>query len=90
MSDGNPGSGAGAGGGAGGSIREAGGTFGKMEVAREEEYFRRKQAEQLAALHDHLHDEIEYHEKEIADHMDDIKRHKEKLEKLAAMKDQPK
>ena len=33
------GSGAGKGGGWGGSIREAGGAFGKMEVAHEEQYF---------------------------------------------------
>lgn len=33
------GSGAGKGGGGGGSIREAGGSFGKMEAAREEEFF---------------------------------------------------
>jgi hypothetical protein len=39
MSDGSLGSGAGKGGGTGGSIRDAGGAFGKMEVAHEEEYF---------------------------------------------------
>jgi len=33
------GSGAGKGGGGGGAIREAGGSFGKMEAAREEEFF---------------------------------------------------
>lgn len=33
------GSGAGKGGGGGGSIREAGGSFGKMEAAHEEEFF---------------------------------------------------
>lgn len=33
------GSGAGKGDGGGGSIREAGGSFGKMEAAREEEFF---------------------------------------------------
>ena len=36
---GEPGSGAGKGGGGGGAIREAGGAFGKMEAAREEQYF---------------------------------------------------
>lgn len=39
---GDLGSGAGKGGGGGGSIREAGGAFGKMEAAREEEYFYKK------------------------------------------------
>lgn len=36
---GDMGSGAGKGGGSGGSIRDAGGAYGKMEAAREEEYF---------------------------------------------------
>ncbi|EDW08521.1 ATPase inhibitor mai-2, mitochondrial [Drosophila mojavensis] len=44
------GSGAGKGGGAGGSIREAGGSFGKMEAAREEEFFYKQQKEQLKNL----------------------------------------
>lgn len=42
MYSGEPGSGAGKGGGGGGSIREAGGAFGKMEAAREDEYFYKK------------------------------------------------
>lgn len=44
------GSGAGKGGGAGGSIREAGGSLGKMEAAREEEFFYKQQKEQLKNL----------------------------------------
>ncbi|XP_017488695.1 PREDICTED: ATPase inhibitor, mitochondrial-like [Rhagoletis zephyria] len=44
------GSGAGKGGGGGGSIREAGGSFGKMEAAREEEFFYKQQKEQLKNL----------------------------------------
>ncbi|XP_033250955.1 ATPase inhibitor A, mitochondrial-like [Drosophila miranda] len=43
------GSGAGKGGG-GGSIREAGGSFGKMEAAREKEFFHKQQKEQLKNL----------------------------------------
>lgn len=39
---GDLGSGAGKGGGGGGSIREAGGAFGRMEAAREEEFFYKK------------------------------------------------
>lgn len=42
MYSGEPGSGVGKGGGGGGAIREAGGTFGKMEAAREDEYFYKK------------------------------------------------
>lgn len=41
------GDGAGRGGGSGGSVRDAGGAFGKMEAAREDEYFYKKQKEQL-------------------------------------------
>lgn len=40
------GSGVGKGGGAGGSIREAGGSFGRMEAVREEEFIRRKERQQ--------------------------------------------
>lgn len=47
---GDLGAGAGKGGGGGGSIREAGGSFGKMEAAHEEEYFYKQQREQLAKL----------------------------------------
>ncbi|XP_053679582.1 ATPase inhibitor A, mitochondrial-like [Anopheles nili] len=47
---GEMGSGAGKGGGGGGTIREAGGSFGKMEAAHEEEYFYKQQREQLAKL----------------------------------------
>jgi len=37
--NGERGSGAGKGGGGGGTIREAGGSFGKMEAAHEDQYF---------------------------------------------------
>lgn len=42
--------------GGGGSIRSAGGAFAKQEYAREEEYFRRKQKEQvcLEFIHSNL------------------------------------
>lgn len=46
------GAGAGKGGGGGGSIREAGGSFGKMEAAREEEYFYKQQQAMLKNLKD--------------------------------------
>lgn len=44
------GSGVGKGGGAGGSVREAGGTLGKMGAAKEEAFFKKKDAEQLNAI----------------------------------------
>uniref|UniRef100_A0A023FMS9 Putative atpase inhibitory factor 1 n=1 Tax=Amblyomma cajennense TaxID=34607 RepID=A0A023FMS9_AMBCJ len=44
------GCGAGKGGGAGGSIREAGGAFGTTGAAKEEAFFRKRQAEQLEQM----------------------------------------
>ncbi|XP_022821308.1 ATPase inhibitor mai-2, mitochondrial-like isoform X1 [Spodoptera litura] len=79
MYSGEPGSGAGKGGGGGGAIREAGGAFGKMEAAREDEYFYKKQKEQLANLKTHLDKEISFHEDQIKRHEDAIRRHKEKM-----------
>ncbi|XP_075992809.1 ATPase inhibitor mai-2, mitochondrial-like isoform X2 [Anticarsia gemmatalis] len=79
MYSGEPGSGAGRGGGGGGSIREAGGAFGKMEAGREEEYFYRKQKEQLESLKGHLGKEINFHEDQIKRHEDAIRRHKEQM-----------
>ena len=77
------GEGAGHGGGSGGSIRDAGGAFGKREAAMEEKYFRAKQEEQLKSLKEHMHNEIEIHEQSIKTHMEAIERHKQRLHKLA-------
>ncbi|KAF7280192.1 ATPase inhibitor mai-2, mitochondrial-like [Rhynchophorus ferrugineus] len=79
---GDLGSGAGKGGGGGGSIREAGGAFGKVEAAREEEYFYKKQKEQISQLKEHLHDEIAFHEEQIKRHQEAIARHKAGVQKL--------
>ncbi|XP_023951587.1 ATPase inhibitor mai-2, mitochondrial isoform X1 [Bicyclus anynana] len=79
MYAGEPGSGAGKGGGGGGAIREAGGTFGKMEAAREDEYFYKKQKEQLSNLKGHLDKEISFHQEQIKRHEDAIRRHKEQM-----------
>ncbi|XP_063357720.1 uncharacterized protein LOC134647329 [Cydia amplana] len=79
MYSGEPGSGAGKGGGGGGAIREAGGAFGKMEAAREDEYFYKKQKEQLANLKGHLNKEIAFHQEQIKRHEDAIRRHKEQM-----------
>ncbi|PIK55930.1 putative ATPase inhibitor, mitochondrial [Apostichopus japonicus] len=69
------------GGGTGGSIRDAGGAFGKMEAAHEEQYFRKLQQEQLKTLKKHHDDEIDAHESEINRHKEAIKRlHKKKKE----------
>lgn len=81
------GSGAGKGGGSGGSVRDAGGSFGKMEAAREEEYFRKLQREQIAKLKGHLNEEITHHEDEIKRLQDEIARHKKKVGELASAED---
>jgi len=80
------GRGAGKGGGSGGSIRDAGGSFGKRQAAQEEEYFNRLQREQLGKLHDHLKEEIEHHEDEMKHHKEAIERHKKLLSELSKEK----
>ncbi|XP_031769164.1 ATPase inhibitor mai-2, mitochondrial-like isoform X2 [Galleria mellonella] len=82
MYSGEPGSGAGRGGGGGGSIREAGGSFGKMEAAREDEYFYKKQKEQIQNLKGHLSKEIAFHQEQIKRHEDAIRRHKEQMSEM--------
>ncbi|XP_075802092.1 ATPase inhibitor, mitochondrial [Microtus pennsylvanicus] len=65
-----------------GSIREAGGAFGKREKAEEDRYFREKTREQLAALKKHHEDEIEHHEQEIERLQKQIERHRKKMKSL--------
>ncbi|XP_003799883.1 ATPase inhibitor, mitochondrial [Otolemur garnettii] len=65
-----------------GSIREAGGAFGKKEQAEEERYFRAQAKEQLAALKKHHEDEIGHHKREIERLQKEIERHKQKIKKL--------
>ncbi|XP_064543866.1 ATPase inhibitor A, mitochondrial [Drosophila montana] len=79
---GDLGSGAGQGGGGGGSIRAAGGAFGKLEAAREEEFFYKKQKEQLERLkNDQIH-QAEFHHLQIKEHEEAIQRHKDFLNNL--------
>ncbi|XP_033109098.1 ATPase inhibitor A, mitochondrial-like [Anneissia japonica] len=79
---GEMGSGAGKGGGTGGTIRDAGGSFGKMESAHEEQYFRKLQALQLKQLKEHHDEEIDAHENEIRRHNEAIKRLKKKKSQI--------
>ncbi|XP_044769232.1 ATPase inhibitor, mitochondrial-like [Neomonachus schauinslandi] len=65
-----------------GSIREAGGAFGKREQAEEERYFRARTKEQLAALKKHHEEEITHHIKEIECLQKEIEGHKEKIKHL--------
>ncbi|XP_033209150.1 ATPase inhibitor mai-2, mitochondrial-like isoform X2 [Belonocnema kinseyi] len=76
---GEPGSGSGKGGGGGGAIREAGGSFGKMEAAREDQFFYNQQKEQLQKLREGIHDEISFHEEQIKRHQEAINRHKKRI-----------
>ncbi|CAL1267274.1 unnamed protein product [Larinioides sclopetarius] len=62
--------------------RDAGGSFGKMEAAREEEYFRKQQKEQIQKLKGHLQEEIHHHEDQIKKLEAEIKRHKSKITEL--------
>ncbi|XP_072032270.1 ATPase inhibitor mai-2, mitochondrial-like isoform X2 [Amphiura filiformis] len=82
MAGGESGSGAGRGGGTGGSIRDAGGSFGKMEAAHEEQYFRKLQSEQFKNLKRHHDDEIEAHEREIRRHQEEVHRLKKRVDEI--------
>ncbi|CAG5128902.1 unnamed protein product [Candidula unifasciata] len=82
MSGGQLGDGVGKGGGGIGSIREAGGAFAKMEVAKEEQYFRQLQKEQFERLKELLEDEVSHHELQIKQHLAAIEHHKKKIERL--------
>uniref|UniRef100_A0A0K0DKQ2 ATPase inhibitor, mitochondrial n=1 Tax=Angiostrongylus cantonensis TaxID=6313 RepID=A0A0K0DKQ2_ANGCA len=91
------GDGVGKGGGGGGSIRDAGGAFGKMEAAREDEYFYKKvvisvhlyfvkeiQKQQLEELKAHLQQEIEHHEKQLENHKAVLERHRQRVKEIEA------
>jgi transposase len=76
------GSGSGKGGGSGGAIRDAGGAMGKRGAAKEEEYFRQLNNEQMDTLTKSIHEEIKYHKDQIEDIEEMIERHQKKLEEL--------
>lgn len=86
------------GGGTTGSVRAAGGTFAEREHVLEEQYFRKKQHEQIEKLKAHAREAAAHHKDEIEEHVEHIKhlekqinkykskisRHKAKLEELKA------
>ncbi|KAJ8984410.1 hypothetical protein NQ317_003993 [Molorchus minor] len=72
---GDLGCGAGKGGGGGGPIRAAGGAFGRLEAAREEEFYHRKQNQQLKELKAEMKNEIPFHREEIRRHQEAIDIH---------------
>ncbi|XP_058059728.1 ATPase inhibitor mai-2, mitochondrial-like [Anopheles bellator] len=86
MIAGEAGSGAGKGGGGGGSIRDAGGSFGKMEVAHEEEYFYKQRQEQLAKLKKQAINREDFHSESIKHHEEAIARHKKAIDELKGSK----
>ncbi|XP_046383532.1 ATPase inhibitor mai-2, mitochondrial-like [Ischnura elegans] len=69
-------------GGSSGSIREAGGAFGKMQVAHEEEYFYKQQKELLKQLKSTISEEISDHKRKIVEHEEEIKKHRSRIEEL--------
>ncbi|CAH8622703.1 unnamed protein product [Schistosoma curassoni] len=76
------GRGAGKGGGTGGSIRDAGGAFGKLEARNEEEYFYKLQQQQLHELKKHLEEEHDREKKEIKRLEESLKKRKKLLADL--------
>uniref|UniRef100_A0A8R1DZS9 ATPase inhibitor, mitochondrial n=1 Tax=Caenorhabditis japonica TaxID=281687 RepID=A0A8R1DZS9_CAEJA len=81
---GGHGEGAGRGGGSGGSIRDAGGAFGKMEAAREDEYFYKKQKAQLQELREHIEQEVEHHKGQLENHQKVLERHQQRISEIEA------
>ncbi|KAH3748633.1 hypothetical protein DPMN_183080 [Dreissena polymorpha] len=79
---GDLGSGAGKGGGSGGSIRDAGGAFGKIEAGREEEYFHKLGDKQLKEFQKNMNEQKKFHEEEIKRLEASLARHKEQVKKL--------
>ncbi|KAM3727780.1 ATPase inhibitor mai-2 [Dirofilaria immitis] len=79
---GDLGSGSGKGGGSGGTIRDAGGSFGKMQAAREEEYFKHLEKEQLKSLQLQYKNLRKEMEREIEKHESHAREHKETAERL--------
>ncbi|VBB34548.1 unnamed protein product [Acanthocheilonema viteae] len=83
---GDLGSGSGKGGGTGGSIRDAGGAFGKRQAAREEEYFKNLEKEQLKSLRMQYKNLRKEMEREIEEHESHAREHNEAAERLRRRK----
>ncbi|XP_046830219.1 uncharacterized protein LOC124429239 isoform X5 [Vespa crabro] len=79
---GDPGSGANRGTGGAGSIRAAGGAFGQMEIAHEEQFFYNQQREQIRKLREGIRDEIAFHEEQIRRHQEAIERHNARMSEI--------
>ncbi|GFR98921.1 ATPase inhibitor mai-2, mitochondrial [Elysia marginata] len=68
-------------------FKSAGGAFGKMEAAHEEQYFRKLQQEQLEKLKEMVEDEVAHHEQQIRIHQEAIEHHKRKMSRIDKQKD---
>uniref|UniRef100_A0A183CH86 ATP synthase F1 subunit epsilon n=1 Tax=Globodera pallida TaxID=36090 RepID=A0A183CH86_GLOPA len=79
---GDLGGGSGKGGGSGGAVRDAGGALGKMEAAREEEYFNKLKQQQLKLLKLQLKREQDHHEEQAKHHHDVMERNKKRIQEL--------
>lgn len=69
-------------GGRAGAIREAGGAFGQMEIAHEDQYFYNQQKEQIRKLREGIRDEIAFHEEQIRRHQEAIERHNARMAEM--------
>merc|ERR1719184_153408 len=65
-----------------GHIRAGGGKFKEMEDAREGEYFRKLQAQQLKELKDSMSKSMDFHKEQIEDYEKAIAMHKAKLKEI--------
>lgn len=75
------GSGAGKCRGSGGSVRDAGGAFGKRDASEETRYFRKAEADLLAKLKEEHRTICSYHDDEITFHEEAIESHKQSIER---------
>ncbi|KAK6038977.1 hypothetical protein COOONC_23518 [Cooperia oncophora] len=53
-----------------------------MEAAREDEYFYKKQKQQIEELKAQLQQEIEHHEKQVESHKAVLERHRQRVKEL--------
>lgn len=63
----------------GGSIREAGGKFGEMQKAKEDQYFHNLQKDQLKRLKEESKKKIKHHREQIEKHEEAIRKEEEKF-----------
>lgn len=68
--------------GAGGSVRQAGGAFGKREKAQEDQYFMRQQQEQLKKLRATVKEEISRYENQIKEAQAEINEAQKRIDEL--------